>query len=460
MKTFTIISIFLMLAVGAGAHPQNRDAGEGDPRSVFSPRGFDILDFAAALSAQQTTTALTGKSQSYTMSLDSIQGNSREIGGQFWVNDFRVVYVYDDLLRPVEFSDYLRDSNQAAWEPFSKTVLKYNDQGYLSEVVRTLNTTGNGEMIEHIKMEVFYDSSGRVDSLVTHTASIGQVPGRVQAELFSYNDDGKPERIDVMTWDDADGLWLQASYQMITYDGEGNRLEKGDYLIGKDKEGHLYSHFEYGYDVEGRLTASVTSYFNTTTMEMEPYSKRELVYNEEGDHSQTLAYIYNNGAWEPYSLAEYTYDQVVRYADVSTVDFMYVLLFDRVSSSQPDEKMLKETALYYYVDGAFILRNRENYFVSDKTADSDEQVTSVADLQFQAPALYPNPAGDYITLEWDNAVQGHLTLEVYHITGALLMRREVVSGQQLSIDHLQTGLYLYRLTDGTELLQAGKLMKR
>ena len=506
MKPFTTLFVLLILALGSAAGPpaslhdgraddprnasglhdgraENplnasglHDGRADDPRNVLSAHDFDILDFVAALSAQQAGMAnaeqqarmaqtalkdgpaLSGKSQAYTMAFDSLHGISLE--SQAWLHRYRVIYVYDDLMRPIESRDYSRDSEQDGWKPFSRRVLTYNDQGLLSGLTRSLNTLGDGVMYEHLAMEVYYDDSGRLDSLVTHSATDLQVINKTQAELFTYDDAGRPNRIDVLTWDVADARWNQTSYKLITYDEDGKRLESGIYRIGKDKDGHLGTQYEYTYDAEGRLTASVTSHFNYSSLEMEPYSKREYVYDDEGDLTEGHVFVYEKLAWENYSRTEYTYDPTIKYADVASMDFIFELLYDRAGIMQPPNKMLAETASYYYFNGLFNLTNKAVYFVSDRSADSDEQVTGVANLNLVAPALYPNPAGDHITLEWEAPSRERLTLEVYHITGSLVMRREVVSGQQLSIDQLQTGLYLYRLTDGQAIMQSGKLMKR
>jgi hypothetical protein len=466
-----------------GLHDTRTNDGPGMPNLT----GFDILDFVMALSAQragaertaqqagaertaqragaertaqQAGTALAGKSQAYTMTLDSLHGTSREIGTHTWVNSYRVVYVYDDFMRPIEFSDYSRDSDADSWKPFSRTVLTYNEQGWLSGLSRSLNTLGDGIMYEHLIMEVFYDNAGRVDSLVTHSATDLQEINRSQVELFTYDEEGRPERVDILTRNINEELWYQGRYKLITHDGDGRRLHSVVYNIGKDGESHLYSQQEYVYDAEGRLAVWVTHTYNYARLQVEPFSKREYVYSDDGDHSKSLVYVFENDEWGPYSLAEYTYDPTIRYADVATPGFIYPLLYDRIDNSQPDEKMLTEAASYFYLDGDFVLAAKYVYYVSDKSAEGDKQVTMVEDLNLAAPALYPNPAGDHIRLEWEGAAQERLTLEVYHITGALVMRREVESGQQLSIDQLQTGLYLYRLSDGHAIIQAGRLVKR
>jgi len=72
--------------------------------------------------------------------------------------------------------------------------------------------------------------------------------------------------------------------------------------------------------------------------------------------------------------------------------------------------------------------------------------------------LYPNPAREQIALRWTQAQGESLQLEVYDLTGRVLMRQGVPAGQQevrLSLKKLARGTYLLRLV-GTE----GALVRR
>jgi hypothetical protein len=71
--------------------------------------------------------------------------------------------------------------------------------------------------------------------------------------------------------------------------------------------------------------------------------------------------------------------------------------------------------------------------------------------------VYPNPASDHVFVKWDGFRQ--LSLEVYQVTGAKAMELLVYPGKEISISHLQKGIYIYKLLNNRQIVHSGKLIK-
>lgn len=68
----------------------------------------------------------------------------------------------------------------------------------------------------------------------------------------------------------------------------------------------------------------------------------------------------------------------------------------------------------------------------------------------------PIPADDHITLEWEGT--GTCTCNLFSSTGALLLSREVASGDQLDLSAISPGICLLQLTDGSRKIAHHKIL--
>jgi hypothetical protein len=72
--------------------------------------------------------------------------------------------------------------------------------------------------------------------------------------------------------------------------------------------------------------------------------------------------------------------------------------------------------------------------------------------------MYPNPAKGFFTLEWSDVLDDELDLNVYNINGQLVISKEVANGEQISTDHLSTGLYVVQIVSQGKFAASEKLV--
>ncbi len=76
--------------------------------------------------------------------------------------------------------------------------------------------------------------------------------------------------------------------------------------------------------------------------------------------------------------------------------------------------------------------------------------------------IYPNPTSDNINLRMDENPRDDLQLEIYNISGQLVMQQQLAAFEQehrVNIQNLQSGIYLVKLKSGNEEFYSGKVVK-
>lgn len=91
--------------------------------------------------------------------------------------------------------------------------------------------------------------------------------------------------------------------------------------------------------------------------------------------------------------------------------------------------------------------------------DSTSGITETsADIQFK---LYPNPANNTITLQYDLPLEQKISFEVWNITGKRMMIKTLPAGKQttsFSVQDLNSGIYFYRVVSENKMLSADKII--
>ena len=77
--------------------------------------------------------------------------------------------------------------------------------------------------------------------------------------------------------------------------------------------------------------------------------------------------------------------------------------------------------------------------------------------------LFPNPAADFVNVDFGNRQFNNATVSLYDFTGKLLLREIYVNAtnnKPLNIANLSLGLYLLVVTDGSSAIAVRKVIKK
>ena len=100
--------------------------------------------------------------------------------------------------------------------------------------------------------------------------------------------------------------------------------------------------------------------------------------------------------------------------------------------------------------GAGSLYNRIKYYYSNQT------ITGIKENTQKKVDVYPNPATDFINLHVGTTLDP-AKIEIYDSQGKLVMTEDIIPGKQISVKHLQRGLYIYKVSFQDTIL-TGKII--
>ena len=100
--------------------------------------------------------------------------------------------------------------------------------------------------------------------------------------------------------------------------------------------------------------------------------------------------------------------------------------------------------------GAGSLYNRIKYYYSNQT------ITGIKENTQKKEDVYPNPATDFINLHVGTTLDP-AKIEIYDSQGKLVMTEDIIPGKQISVKHLQRGLYIYKVSFQDTIL-TGKII--
>jgi hypothetical protein len=104
--------------------------------------------------------------------------------------------------------------------------------------------------------------------------------------------------------------------------------------------------------------------------------------------------------------------------------------------------------------------NKEGWLIDDINF-SFNYCESVSEHSLFTSTLYPNPTTHYTTLEFENPTNAIFNLQVFDITGRVVMEQSAITSNRITLNtqHLPAGIYHYRLMALEEKLQSfGKLI--
>ena len=107
---------------------------------------------------------------------------------------------------------------------------------------------------------------------------------------------------------------------------------------------------------------------------------------------------------------------------------------------------------YDMLNGAWKETGRTTIYYSGGTP------TNISETDNAVLSAYPNPFTESVSFKWKSDI-GELTLEIYQISGAKVLEQKTLSGNPVSLSKLESGVYLYKLVDGKQTLNTGKLIK-
>ena len=281
-----------------------------------------------------------------------------------------------------------------------KLLFTRNESGLATGIVAKMMDENTGELEDMAELEIYYlNNSAVIDEVIIHTnIDINTAPKDYNTTLkvkMVYNNEGVLVRRDDYYWVETIHTWFKVAKQEFHYDEYGN-VQK---IMSYSK-------------IQG----------DTITFTMNEVGKKEFQYNN--DYSYVDLII-------PYSY-------ISGYLDMNNKMYFNHMLTYSVSYVKTAEKEWEKSneANYYYSTGNF---------------------SKVDENKFQNIKVYPNPVNDEFTIYLPS--NGTYNLNVFDITGKLIMSRPVKNSESVNVSDLSGGIYFYKVSKNGKTF-GGKFVKR
>jgi|GEM_PF-1387435 hypothetical protein len=374
-----------------------------------------------------------------------------------WENASKVIYSYNAQNQLVVMEMYNWDKPNSKWIGQTKIENFYNGSLLDYSIVSSWNTT-NGEWVYSNKSTFTYNDKSQVVLIVNSTwvvASSSWV-NNLKTES-SYDAQGHKLMAVSSTWNSVLNDWEYQIKSVSTYDELGNETTFSFYSW-TDNAWQLIQETEYKFNSSGKLISETvgTSWVDVLGGFL---TKNRTEYSYDG--SGNAYFIVGSDStmfqpfWQQKAKEERTYNNSFSYNDL-------VLPHTGIAFS-PDFTLANDSDLFNHMLTRNIL---SNYTGAEWVVDSDAKlyysvitITGSSTEKISGVSIYPNPATSYITI---NASPGYanLTLEIFNMTGKLLLSRAVTTNTQIPIEQLSTGIYLFRVKAGSNIIDEEKVIKQ
>ena len=129
---------------------------------------------------------------------------------------------------------------------------------------------------------------------------------------------------------------------------------------------------------------------------------------------------------------------------------------------QPGDSCLMKGTFYFYNGGDVLIR----YYIldlSDNPIDSVDvniiNTVSVKELNQTLISIYPNPANNYLNINFTNFSSDLFEVNIYDLNGKLVFNRQLFNLKNtIDLNNLKSGFYNYNITNKTSILKEAKLI--
>ncbi len=373
--------------------------------------------------------------------------------GEIWQNDWKDEFMYNTEMKNSAVVEKEWNVETQSWSTDSRTEMEYNSAGNVNSMMMYYKEDENSELLPHEKLIAIYDTQGRLDTVTVYSSDTGSTWKLDGQQVYHFNSSGQLIQMDFWSFEDnGDGMVFSNNMKMVyTYTSSGQIETSSTYYMMEGDE-LLYSKTVYAYNNEDKLISTEESSISFATFELEKSWRTSYEYNATGDVSAEIDASWDEGAqtWIDSDKYEYSYNNT----NASEVVFpSFNLLFYGIFQDPTSSftKLVTGENSYEMQDGNWVNSDKTLFYYSEGNS------TKVIDFKDLNVSVFPNPATESVKISWKGNEQ--LLLEIYQITGSKVLQQNIFSGKEVSISQLQSGIYIYKLINGNDILHSGKLIK-
>ena len=118
---------------------------------------------------------------------------------------------------------------------------------------------------------------------------------------------------------------------------------------------------------------------------------------------------------------------------------------------------------FYFYNGGDVLIRYYILDLSDNPIDSVDvniiNTVSVKELNQKLISIYPNPANNYLNINFPNSFSDPFDVNIYDLNGKLVFNQQLFNLKNtINLNDLKSGFYTYNITNKTSILKEDKLI--
>jgi len=361
--------------------------------------------------------------------------------------EWKATYFYDATDNNTEIIEY--EWIDSGWEIYGRIIFTYNYAGLVTE--ETGYEWNDSDWKKYRRTIYTYNDAG-LETMISYYNwnPVSEQWVNVDKYDFAYAENTITE---IYSEVDDDNNWL-FRYKWVFEMNESQNITLQNYYFWDvlHVEWTMGGFAEYTYDELNRRILVISYYWD---LEWIPSSKEETTYA--GNSSESLFYIYAQGAeqWIPQNFREYLLDDygdivefiysnwdedewVFSYKFINVYNYTYSIENLIAPYDYDFKHMVTQYILYddWTGQGWGIEYSEEyNWF------DTSTGLVSVNDPLIR---IYPNPATDYININFSSPNNGYI-FELYDLGGRLLKSVQLKGDATIPSLGLESGMYLYHI---------------
>ena len=379
--------------------------------------------------------------------LDNIVGQDYDVANSLWVNSSLNESSYNSSgINTMDLYSTWNPDTQL-YEPDSKQELSYTG-GRLTEQLYFSWDASTMSWDPSLKWTYSYDGAGNM--VLAYDYYFNSPDWKlIGKQENTYNGDGNLTLQILSIWDESGNDWMNGNKEVNVYNGSGYLTVSTRFLwdfLTNDWKNSTKD--EYAYNGSGQQTMQISYSWDGVSSQWTNDYKDDFSYDGNMNVVLTLEQNWVGAQWVSSYKTEISYNNAYTFNQL-ILPWMY-MGFDlhQLFTHMPVEVIESD-----FIGSSFVLSTRSLFNFSGIN------ITDVPAPESKQAGLFPQPADDYITFEWNNSNTA-FDLDLYDINGKMVMETKIENNKSVAIDHLASGLYLYRLTDNTQHSISGKLSVR
>jgi hypothetical protein len=375
--------------------------------------------------------------------LDSLYADSWNSSTSTWENMAKTEYTYNEMMQNTVQLSSDWDMEASAWINTTRDEVFYDATGYVSSFISSEWDAQTNNWVYAFKAEFVYNETG-VGEMLAYIWNAETSEWDLLSKLtITVNASGDPILMLTSVFDAGSGTWFDVWKSEFTYDGDGNLSMTIDSEFSFTTFSWVFSiKYVYAYNANNYESEEIRYTWDETTSAWLNSYKHELAYDDSGNQDVLNVFNWNGSQWVYSIMQDYTYNMAYPISEIVVPalngpdwQFNYMPVSITYSNQPlPVRSMNTGRDMYYY---------------------SEQNATSVIQNNAIVSQVMPNPAVDRITVRLADGKQAKL--EIYNLSGRVVLSNEVIDNQSIVIDQLASGTYFYRIISANEMT-TGKLV--